>query len=394
MVSLQYKGRIHRAKFSARTLRYIFTDQAARLFPALQKRWSFPVEAQPIADAATGDLAIPSVSVEAPLPDRLSKLGIRYPSPRQIVHHVYSLEHVDVTGWAGAMMKDGLLLTVRPNHNWVSGLRAHPHRKRVLPEDNVYFNLMAPIPARGHIFHWLFDSLLPLLSLLDAAPGKVTGVLVNARRSEIQDLTLAYIADRFGIRTVEAIGQWDAVHVPHLLASVPVPYSTRALQAQAGLDRLDDLGQFFSARAKPNTASRRIYISRNDARLRRVLDEEALMPVLERFGIERVTLKGLPLADQAQLFREADAVIAPHGAGLAHLVWCKPGTKVVEFFPDPSGARGRVKNATSDYWLISQMRRLDYHVHLAGPVVNRADGFRISAPAFATALEQARLPQK
>ena len=64
MVSLQYKGRIHKSKFTMRSLRYILSDQAARLFPALQQRWLLPVESRPIAEAACGDCPLPSARVD------------------------------------------------------------------------------------------------------------------------------------------------------------------------------------------------------------------------------------------------------------------------------------------------------------------------------------------
>ena len=157
MVFLQYKGRIHRGKFTARSIRYILSDQAARLFPALQRRWLLPVESLPIAEAAREVFPFPSAVIEAGLPECHTALGISWPRPVQQIRRVYSVDDVVVTGWAGAMIKDGLLLTVRANHNWVSSLRAHPHRLRTLSAGRTYFNLMAPIPARGHMFHWLFD---------------------------------------------------------------------------------------------------------------------------------------------------------------------------------------------------------------------------------------------
>ena len=110
MVSLQYKGRIHKSKFTMRSLRYILSDQAARLIPALQRRWLLPVEPRPIAEAACGDCPLSSARVDAALPELYAALGISAPDPLQLTDHVYSLEDVLITGWAGAMIKDGLLL--------------------------------------------------------------------------------------------------------------------------------------------------------------------------------------------------------------------------------------------------------------------------------------------
>ncbi len=390
MVSLHYKGRIHKGKFTARSVRYVLSDQAARLFPTLQKRWLFPVESQPIQQAATSDVALPSVTILADLPSPLKALGMSHPSPLQLTDHIYSLEDTIMTGWAGAMIKDGLLLAVRPQQNWVSALRAHPHKLRHLPDTAHYFNFMAPIPARGHVFHWLFNSIVPLLAYLESdGRDRSIALIVNAARSEFQNRTLDYLKHRYCITAIEPLGQHDAVRVPRLLAPIPVPHIPRALQSPLGLACLDDLAEFLSDGVSDKSSPRRIYVGRNDARLRRVLNEGEILPVLKEAGFESVTLGGLPIGRQVSLFRHAEAVAAPHGAGLAHIAWLRRGSTVVEFFPDPAGPLGKPKNASSDYWLIAQTRGLSHSCHLAGQVSNRADGFRIEKQMLLAALREA-----
>jgi len=377
MVSLQYKGRIHKSKFTMRSLRYILSDQAARLFPALQRRWLLPVESRPIAEAASADCPLPSAIVDAALPEPYATLGISTPRPLQLADHIYSVEDVLVTGWAGAMIKDGLLLAVRPQPNWVAALRAHPHQVRTLPGDRPYFNLMAATPAKGHIFHWLFNAMVPLLAYLESGrcdPG--LGLVVNAAESEIQRACIDYLEERYGIGAIVPVAQHEAVRVPHLNAVIPVPHIPRALQSPLGVACLGDLGGFIAGQIGEECA-KRIYVSRNDARLRRVLNEKSFTPKLEALGFRRVFLADEPIARQVSLFRQAEIVVAPHGAGLAHIAWCKPGTKIVEFFPSPEGPRGRVRNATYDYWLLSQLLGLDYTCQLAGPIETRNDGFSI-----------------
>jgi hypothetical protein len=392
MVSLQYKGRIHKAKFTLRTVRYILSDQAARAIPALQRRWLLPVEAMPIAEAAESDLAIPTATVKAPYPDCLIKLGIPRPDPLQLIDHFYSVNGTVVTGWAGAMIKNGLFLAIRPRPNWVSALRAHPHSLRHLPDTRPYYNLMAPIPARGHIFHWLFDSIVPLFTFLESGGGDMDlGLIVNAARSPLQQSTLDFLQARYGLRHIETLGQRDAVHVPHLKVAIPVPHVPRALQAPQGLAVLDELGRFIAGDGAGSDFPRRIYISRNDARLRRVSNENRIVPLLEEGGFTRVTLKGMPAGAQIRLFRKAEAVAAPHGAGLAHTAWCSPGTKIIEFFPNPDGPRGRVKNASADMWLIAMQRALEHRCYLAGPPEGRADSFAIPEGLLLDALAAASI---
>ena len=389
MASLQYKGRIHKSKLTMRSLRYILSDQAARLFPALQRRWLLPVESRSIVEAASGDCPLPSERVGAALPELFAALDIFAPEPLQLTDHVYSLDDVLVTGWAGAMIKGGLLLTVRPQHNWVAALRAHPHEVRTLPGDRPYFNLMAATPAKGHIFHWLFNAMVPLLAYLESGkrdPG--LGLIVNAAESEIQRHSIDYLKEHYGIHAVVPVAQNEAVRVPDLHAAIPVPHIPRALQSPLGLGRLRNLGGFIAGQHGENRA-KRIYVSRDDARLRRVLNEKSFMPKLESRGFQRAILAESPIAQQVALFRQAEIVVAPHGAGLAHIAWCKPGTKIIEFFPSPDGPRGRVRNATYDYWLLSQLLGLDYSCRLAGPIETRNDGFSIGEDLMTSAVEEA-----
>lgn len=386
MVSLQYKGRIYKSKFSLRSVRYILSDQAARAFPALQQRWLLPIESRPIGEAADEDLAIPSPVIGVPPPECLTKLGVTLPQPLQITQHFYRLRDAVVTGWAGAMMKDGFLLALHPGPNWTAQVRARRHRLRILPGTRPYYNLMAPIPARGHIVHWLFESVVPLLTYLETGGRDLgLGLIVNAERSGFQKITLDYFRERYGLATLEPLGAGDAVRVPDLRAGVPAPHTPLALRPEAGMAMLEDLGRFIAGDTPESSFPKRIYISRNDAQLRRVKNEESILPLLKARGFERVTLKGLPMAKQVQYFRQAEAVIGPHGAGLAHTAWCKPGTKVIEFFPGLGGARA-VRNAGTGMWLIAMQRALDYRCYLAGPPETRDDAFTIPEDLLLSAL--------
>lgn len=392
MVSLQYRGRIHKAKFSMRSIRYILSDQAARAFPPLQQRWLFPVESRPVAEAAAEDLAIPSASIGSPLPECLAKLGVTLPQPLQVTQHFYRLHDTVVTGWAGAMIKDGFLLALNPTPNWAAYVRACRPQLRTLPGTRPYYNLMAPIPARGHIFHLLFESVVPLLAFLESGGRELgLGLIVNAKRSGFQQIFAGYLKAKYGIDILEPVRAGDAVYVPDLRASVLVPHNPLGLRPPIGTAMLDDLGRFIARETPESGLPKRIYISRNDAQLRRVRNEGRIVSILEERGFQRVTLRGMPIAQQVQLFRQAEAVVGPHGAGLAHTAWCKPGTKVIEFFPGLGGPHGGPKNATANMWLIAMQRGLEHSCYLAGPPESRADAFTIPEALLLHALEAASI---
>ena len=91
-----------------------------------------------------------------------------------------------------------------------------------------------------------------------------------------------------------------------------------------------------SFRAFPATGrTRRLFVSRGDARKRRLTNEDEILARLARFDFEVVTPGRLPLGDSIGLFSEAQVVAGPHGAGLTNLVFMPPGGSVIEIFcPD------------------------------------------------------------
>ena len=84
---------------------------------------------------------------------------------------------------------------------------------------------------------------------------------------------------------------------------------------------------------------KKIYISRADAQnfvgvrsTRSPYNEIEICSYLETLGFEIITLDGKTIREQARIFNESSVVIAPHGAGLTNIVFCQPGTKVLELF--------------------------------------------------------------
>jgi len=78
--------------------------------------------------------------------------------------------------------------------------------------------------------------------------------------------------------------------------------------------------------------TRRLYISRRKATDRHLRNEDALMRRLRPLGFRRVLLEELSPSDQIRLFQETEMVVAPHGAGLANLLFATDAT-VLELQP-------------------------------------------------------------
>ncbi len=89
-----------------------------------------------------------------------------------------------------------------------------------------------------------------------------------------------------------------------------------------------------------HSAGRRLYVSRVRATRRRLVNEAEVEAVLGAAGFESVVLEDLDFEQQVSLMGEAEIVCGPHGAGLTNMIFCRPGTHVVEFadlgFPNPN----------------------------------------------------------
>jgi capsular polysaccharide biosynthesis protein len=68
----------------------------------------------------------------------------------------------------------------------------------------------------------------------------------------------------------------------------------------------------------------------------------------------------MSVAEQAACLAAAKVVVAPHGAGLTNLVFCTPGTKVIEIFSPAY--------VPYCYWMISNLCGLE-HYYLIGDVL-------------------------
>jgi len=104
---------------------------------------------------------------------------------------------------------------------------------------------------------------------------------------------------------------------------------------------------------------RKIFVTRNDAKTRKLLNAEKLMMALK--GWETVTLEELPVIEQVRCFSEASHVVSTHGAGLTNLLWCEPGTKVIEI-QDPKMLHKKV------YPILSHHLGLKHEVYVAKTV--------------------------
>lgn len=103
---------------------------------------------------------------------------------------------------------------------------------------------------------------------------------------------------------------------------------------------------------------RLLYISRRKASHRRLVNERALEQGLEKLGFATHCFEDIPFERQAALMREASVIVTVHGSALANAMFARPGTRIVEIYPE-----GRSHMELFPHW--SRLYGLDHHVVMA-----------------------------
>jgi hypothetical protein len=79
-------------------------------------------------------------------------------------------------------------------------------------------------------------------------------------------------------------------------------------------------------------AGRKLFIGRGGAEHRALIHEGKIAAMLSERGFESVDCGKMSVQEQAEVFGSAEVVVGAHGAALTNLVFCRPGTLVVELF--------------------------------------------------------------
>lgn len=178
-------------------------------------------------------------------------------------------------------------------------------------------------------FHWMVD-ILPRLEILRREGWKweqIDRFVVNQCRQPFQRETLK----RLGIPESKIV---ESDRHPHLQAERLIVPSFPGDLGMPSRWVLDFLRQTFLPETSSVTSSpERIYISRAKAGYRRLFDEAQVVAFLQAFGFVSVALEELSLDEQIHLFRNAKTIVGAHGSGFTNIIFCQPGTQIVEFVP-------------------------------------------------------------
>ena len=84
--------------------------------------------------------------------------------------------------------------------------------------------------------------------------------------------------------------------------------------------------------ADPEKGAEFLFVGRGKRDRRPLVEGEKIWTGLQRIGFAQIEPEKMSVAEQARAFRSARVVVGAHGAALANLAFCRPGTRVIELF--------------------------------------------------------------
>ena len=213
-----------------------------------------------------------------------------------------------------------------------------------------------------NFYHWHFD-LMPCLSLIEAS-----GISL----SEVDHFLVDQNNSGFQTRILKAAGvsehqiQYIDVKQCHVTCEKMIMWRTYNSQGMSQSHRhLDWMRRTFLKKinvlsSDVSRTPERIAVKRT---VRGFTNADEVYKKLERKGYYCVLLEELPYHEQVALFANARQVVAPHGAGLTLLAYCKPGTVVHEFYAD---------HVQPCFWSLASALNLEYHNYNCSDVTDKA----------------------
>ena len=267
-----------------------------------------------------------AVVASLPVPFHSDEAAVDLQSEPAFIFHLKNIEFWALYGGSVLTSDSQLLADLSPevwgveNHPIFSRFRL-PKARRLAGRTAIAVTPEAP----GNYYHWLID-LLPRVGLLGSMKGGFEffeRLLIDGKRApyELQSLAAAgtplekiwYVDARDRFQLEEAI-------IPSMdeFSSTVAPWKINMLRALR--DSLPGAQSF----------TKRMYVSRRRAAVRRVLNEQDLEKLLRAANFTLVEPETKSWEEQVAAFANAEVILAPHGAALANIAFCKPGTLVAE----------------------------------------------------------------
>ena len=171
--------------------------------------------------------------------------------------------------------------------------------------------------------HWICESLSRLFSIVDNL-ADVT-LLLPAKYKEY-----SYIAHLLGLFDVKVIyfESSDSLSIKELL--IPhylLPSGCFDKNLMCGMSKFiqEKVGD-----SKNHKVIKRLYISRQHAKQRKVSNEDEVIELVKKYGFEVLVTEKIPYKEVLAIYKNVNMLVTLHGAGLTNMLFMPPGCRILE----------------------------------------------------------------
>lgn len=193
----------------------------------------------------------------------------------------------------------------------------------------VVFSCVIGFNGGDNYYHWMFDCLTKLHLLRKSSLYHTVNWFLMPEPREIYHREMLHL---LSIPPEKIIFEQENIHIraDKIIASFTErPYNHTPAWMFGFLRE-----SFLRKDIVKDTGFPFVYISRSDSHRRNVVNEDELMAMLTPYGFKKFTLAPLSFVEKVNVFASAAIIVAPHGAGLANLTFCPPGSTLIELFND------------------------------------------------------------
>ena len=336
-----------RLMFTSRWIRWAICRKLCQWWPSLGHTLNFPLQAafaggfaEAVLEDETQELAFAADDLEQAKAVLMSAAAndcgdvSTYASGSSTLRSfLFRIDHCIVSGHTMTVLDrtGGTVLALGTGSaNW-NEAKPTLLKRRAAPEGSFF-----TLTGNGHFYHFFANDVIPLLYFL-RRHGPDIGPLHIVTRPDfppfVRDTLRALCAAHANLHILELDRTERLVDVSALWLSRFAQTREWMPVTRAEANELGALLIAYHQIPAAGDADRLLFVSRGSTRLRRLDNEAELVAELIELGFEFFVPKAEDHRAQIEAFRSARIVVAVHGAALTNLLFCQPGTLVVELFP-------------------------------------------------------------
>jgi len=200
-------------------------------------------------------------------------------------------------------------------------------------------------------YHWIYD-ILPQLKTIESNSN-----------SKIIMSPFTYNFQRDSLQLFCNIKNVYAENYTYNINKLCIPFQTTRLLMPKNF-----VFDFLTQKMKftHSVAKNKIYITRDRKFKRSILNERDLIQILQSRGYLIYSLEDISFSNQVDIFKNASVIISAHGSGLTNIVFCDPGTSILEIYGPGCGERcfARISNHAMLKYSAFEVNEISYQSSL------------------------------